>query len=192
MDRLAATKRIAPYSHDARGLGHMRRNLAIAQALSDGPDRAVLLLAGAREAALFPMPAGTDCVALPALGKDGGGGYCPRSLALSYAEVLALRSGMVRSALENFAPNGLIVDKLPLGVGDERKPALEELTERGDTQVVLGMREVLDEPSVVCRECPQAVHQLPGRLRGRGLRGGHARLRSHAPARRRGQARARE
>lgn len=157
MDRLAATKRIATkrialYSHDACGLGHMRRNLAIAQALSDGPHRAVLLLAGAREAALFPMPTGTDCVALPALGKDGGGGYCPRSLALSYAEVLALRSGMVRSALENFAPNVLIVDKLPLGVGDELRPALEELTERGDTQVVLGMREVLDEPSVVCRE----------------------------------------
>lgn len=152
MDRLAATKRIALYSHDACGLGHMRRNLAIAQTLSDGPDRAVLMLAGAREAALFPMPTGTDCVALPALGKDGDGAYRPRSLAVSYEEVLALRSEMARSALETFAPDVLIVDKLPLGVGKELRPSLEKLTERGGTQVVLGMREVLDEPSVVRRE----------------------------------------
>jgi predicted glycosyltransferase len=147
-----SNRRIALYSHDACGLGHMRRNLAVARALTEGPERAVLMLAGAREAALFPMPPGTDCVALPALGKDREGGYRPRSLAVSYEDVLALRSEMARSALETFSPDVLIVDKLPLGVGDELRPALEHLTERGGTRVVLGMREILDEPSVVRRE----------------------------------------
>ncbi len=48
--------RIALYSHDAQGLGHMRRNLAIAGVLAEDGRRDVLIIAGAKEAAIFSTP----------------------------------------------------------------------------------------------------------------------------------------
>jgi predicted glycosyltransferase len=47
---VAEVRRIALYSHDAQGLGHLRRNLAIAEAVSRTPGRAVLLLPVALQA----------------------------------------------------------------------------------------------------------------------------------------------
>ncbi len=63
--------RVALYSHDTMGLGHMRRNLLIAQTLMNCPSPPVILMiAGAREAGALPLPAGVDCLTLPSLGKD--------------------------------------------------------------------------------------------------------------------------
>src|SRR2546422_7780406 len=46
--------RVALYSHDTMGLGHMRRNLLLAQALRHSRLQAVvLMIAGAREASLL-------------------------------------------------------------------------------------------------------------------------------------------
>lgn len=146
---MAEVRRIALYSHDAQGLGHLRRNLAIAEAVSRTPGRAVLLLTGAREAGVFPMPPGTDCLSLPALHKAEGR-YVPRSLGLGLEEVIELRSDMIRAALTRFAPDLLIVDKHPLGVRGEMEPALRALG--GRARVVLGLREVLDDPAAVDRE----------------------------------------
>ena len=149
MPVVRAMQRIALYSHDSQGLGHLRRNLAIAEAFSRTPGRAVLLLTGAREAGVFSMPPGTDCLSLPALHKAEGR-YAPRSLGLELGEVIDLRSDMIRAALTRFAPDLLIVDKHPLGVHGEMEPALRALA--GNARVVLGLREVLDDPAVVARE----------------------------------------
>ena len=55
--------RIALYSHDTMGIGHVRRNLLIAQALAAPPLSAtVLLIAGVREANEFALPPGVDSV----------------------------------------------------------------------------------------------------------------------------------
>src|SRR5437773_610967 len=88
------------------GLGHMRRNLLLAQALRHSRLQAVvLMIAGAREASLLTSTAGVDCVALPSLWKDGGGQYHPRHLAVSLEELLALRGRTAGAALEAFAPD---------------------------------------------------------------------------------------
>ena len=51
--------RIALYSHDTQGLGHIRRNILISRALCRGGESPViLLLSGLREATAFAMPAG--------------------------------------------------------------------------------------------------------------------------------------
>src|SRR3989442_3787690 len=85
--------RVALYSHDTMGLGHMRRNLLLAQALRHSRLQAVvLMIAGAREASLVTTTAGVDCVALPSLWKDGGGQYHPRHLAVPLEELLAFRA----------------------------------------------------------------------------------------------------
>jgi predicted glycosyltransferase len=148
--------RIALYSHDALGLGHLRRNLAIARALAHGGSRSVLLFVGASEAGAFELPPGVDCVSVPALEKRGDGRYGSRSLALGLGDMLELRSKTIETALEAYAPDALIVDKLALGVGGELEPALRMLERDHATRVVLGLRDVLDAPEVVRREWRRA------------------------------------
>jgi len=146
-----SSTRIALYSHDAQGLGHVRRNLAIASALAAGGRRDVLLISGAKEAGVFPTPPGVELLTLPAVGKSLEGVYRPRSFALSLERLLRIRTETMFAALECFEPEVLIVDKHPLGLRGELGAAMEHLCERGDTRLVLGLREVLDEPAVVRR-----------------------------------------
>jgi predicted glycosyltransferase len=141
-------RRIALYSHDAQGLGHMRRNIAIAQALVGAAPSSILLVAGAREAALFPLPEGTDTLTLPALGKDGNGIYRSRSLNLDLDQIVRLRAHSLCAALAAFEPDVLIVDKLPSGIENELSHSFGLLEAMG-TRLVLGLREVLDEPAQV-------------------------------------------
>jgi predicted glycosyltransferase len=152
-----ATPRIALYSHDALGLGHMRRNLAIAEVLGQPGSSPVLLLTGAREVSRFTMPRGIDCVALPAFRKGADRRYRPRSLSIPYADLLELRSQAIRAALDSFAPDVLIVDKLAFGLGAELKRALASLRERGRTRFVLGLRDVLDERATALQEWRHAA-----------------------------------
>lgn len=140
--------RIALYSHDAQGLGHMRRNVTIARALADGDENSILLIAGAREAASFALPDGVDTLALPALCKEADGAYRARSLGIDRDAILRLRTQILRTALREFAPDVLVVDKLPRGVNRELVESFEVLRTTG-TRLVLGMREVLDEPDRV-------------------------------------------
>ena len=53
--------RIALYSHDTMGLGHIRRTSLLARALRRPPLNAhVLLLSGIRESGAYPLPDGID------------------------------------------------------------------------------------------------------------------------------------
>jgi predicted glycosyltransferase len=144
---------IALYSHDTMGIGHMRRNLLIAQALAAAPRGAAsLLIAGAREANAFSLPAGADFLSLPALQKQGNGLYQSRHLGLPLEDLIALRARSIAAALEAFAPDVFIVDKVPRGAVNELDPALESLRKNGRTLCVLGLRDVLDDPTTVRRE----------------------------------------
>src|SRR3989475_12120282 len=145
--------RVAFYSHDTMGLGHMRRNLLLAQALKHSRLQAVvLMIAGAREASLVTTTAGVDCVALPSLWKDGGGQYHPRHLAVPLEELLALRAKTAGAALEAFAPDVLIGDNVPRGALREPDPVLEALRARERTRLVLGLRDRSEERRVG-KEC---------------------------------------
>ncbi len=147
------TPRIALYSHDALGLGHIRRNMAVATALAalrPAPD--LLVFSGAPESAGLARPRRCDVVTLPTVAKDSSGTYAPRHLSGPLADVVAIRSSVLRSALAAFAPDLLIVDKLPRGFGGELEAALAHLAGRCGTRIVLGLRDVLDEPDVVRRE----------------------------------------
>jgi predicted glycosyltransferase len=145
--------RIALYSHDTMGVGHVRRNLLIAQQLAALPCQAdVLMIAGAREAGLFATGSGVDCVTLPALAKDERGNYGSRRFRLSLEETLAVRSQIIAAAVTSFRPHLLIVDKVPRGAGNELDETLRRVGETGETRCVLGLREVLDCPACVGRE----------------------------------------
>jgi predicted glycosyltransferase len=142
--------RVAFYSHDTMGLGHLRRNLLVADALASSPLRPIpLLIAGVREATAFAMPPGTDCLILPALRKSSTGLYEARSLDVSIADIIALRARVIRGALEAFEPDVLIVDNVPRGALRELESALQHLRKAGRTRCVLGLRDVIDEPAAV-------------------------------------------
>jgi predicted glycosyltransferase len=152
--------KVALYSHDTMGLGHMRRNILVAQAFASSELRtAMLLIAGSLEAARFSMPEGVDCLTLPALRKEiEGGQYHSRRLDVSLENLTDIRTRTICAALEAFEPDVLIVDKEPLGANGELKLVLDQLREHGHTSFVLGLRDVLDEPGFVneeirCKSC---------------------------------------
>lgn len=145
--------RIALYSHDTQGLGHLRRNLLIASSLVRmTPRPTILLIGGAREVGAFNIPPGVDCLTVPSLSKSETGGYGVRSLDVSLAELVHMRRTAMLAGLRAFDPDLFIVDKVPLGAQDELEPSLEWLRRRGRAACVLGLREVLDEPGVAKRE----------------------------------------
>ncbi|MEU2199120.1 glycosyltransferase [Isoptericola sp. NPDC019482] len=148
-----ARRRVAFYSHDTQGLGHVRRTSLLARAVVDAdPDVDVLLLSGAREATSLPLPERTEVVTLPRVGKDPDRGYGPRTWSGTLDDVVRVRAGVLDGALAAFRPDVLVVDKVPLGVGGELLPALRRLRAQGGTACVLGLRDVLDTPEVAVRE----------------------------------------
>jgi len=145
--------RIALYSHDTMGLGHLRRNILIATALSKPPINAdSLVISGAREACHFAMSAGVDCVTLPAICKNSEGQYTGKHYHWSYQKTTSLRSKIIAASLDAFAPDIFIVDKVARGIGNELDDSLRMIRSRGTTRCVLGLREILDEPNAVIRQ----------------------------------------
>jgi predicted glycosyltransferase len=143
--------KIAIYSHDAMGLGHMRRNLLISEALGqvDCPPH-VLLIAGAPELGAFTLPSHVDAVMLPPFVKTAGRGYVPRTPFDSTKSLLAMRAGIIRATLDLFLPDVVITDKLPRGLMGELDAAIDDLS--GHTRFVLGLRDILDHPLAVHRD----------------------------------------
>ena len=140
-------RRVALYGHDTCGLGHVRRNLALAQAAAGSAlDPDVLLISGTAEAGRFPRPAGVELMVLPSVHKDGDSGYRPGALRGGLGEVVALRTALLEAALLSWQPDMLVVDKVPQGFAGELVPALAHLRRAGRTHVVLGLRDVLDDP----------------------------------------------
>jgi predicted glycosyltransferase/CheY-like chemotaxis protein len=150
---------VALYSHDTLGLGHLRRNLLIAQALAAPPLEAdVLLLAGVHEAQWFATPPRVDLLTLPALHKNVEGTYWPRRLGVSLSELIRLRATIIRTALAELEPSVLIVDNVPRGAVRELEPALRMLRSSGRTRCVLGLRDIADDPDAVHREWGLAMN----------------------------------
>lgn len=147
---------VAMYSHDSVGLGHARRNRALAYALAadlprlTGEDVHGLLIAGHPTATADSLPEGWDWLVLPGFTRTSEG-YASRRLDVGTERLWHLRSSTAAAALGAIQPDLFIVDRHPFGVDNELLPALEAL--RGArTQCVLGMREVLDAPDKTAAE----------------------------------------
>ncbi len=150
--------KVVLYSHDSQGLGHLRRNLAIAHQLVrdvpaiTGRDVTGLIISGLSPELGFPLPAGFDWVTIPGVAK-GKHGYEPRNLHRPTKELIALRSELLDAALLNFAPDMTIIDRHIFGVWHElRAPLLRLRTMHPESHVVLGLRDILDTPDVAQAE----------------------------------------
>ena len=148
--------RVVLYSHDSVGLGHVRRNLAIAHALSEQLPRhrqiTGLLVTGEATATGFTRPAGWDWVVLPGIRKQDGR-YAPRHLGVGMNKLTSLRSAVTEATLVRFDPHLIIVDRHAYGVDGELVEALDIVrAAKPLCRVVLGLREVLDDPRTAERE----------------------------------------
>jgi predicted glycosyltransferase len=142
--------RIAIYSQDGFGLGHMRRTCSIAWEIYRVHSQAsILTFSDSQLGQFFPISPNHDYLKLPSIAKDGPGNWQATHLRMDFSEILQLRQQLITSALVNYAPDIFLVDHMPHGAMGELLPALEALKNAcAHTQVVLGLRDILDSPEV--------------------------------------------
>ncbi|NJK37266.1 MAG: glycosyltransferase [Oscillatoriales cyanobacterium RM1_1_9] len=149
--------RIIVYSHDAFGLGNIRRMLAICQhLLATIPDLSILVLSGSPAIHSFRIPDRLDYIKLPCFGRDQNGQLGARYLASGVSDTIRLRSNLIKTAVVDFQPDLVMVDKKPYGLLDELKPALDYLRFRSPmTKLVLLLRDILDDPTATIEDWKQ-------------------------------------
>lgn len=143
--------RLALFSHDTLGLGHLHRSMNIARALTaQHPGLSVLLLTGSPAVHRYALPEGVDYIKLPAVKKVAAEEYEARSLGLDGKGVLEMRTNLILRSLQDYAPDVLLVDHAPVGMKGEMRPTLEWLTrQRPGCVKVLGLRDVIDDAEYV-------------------------------------------
>ncbi len=146
------SQRIFFYSHDTVGLGHIRRTQKIANRLA-GNNRSILIACASPVASTFLSEEGIEYLNLPGFTKLMTGEYIPRNLHVPISEFVDLRSSILLSAVMNFKPDVIIVDKEPLGVKQELRPALQYVREvMPETHIICGFRDILDDDKTISKE----------------------------------------
>jgi len=146
--------RVLLYSHDTFGLGHIRRSRTLANAITAAnQNTTALILTGSPVAGRFTFPERVDHIRLPGVTKMTDGSYMSETLGMNIDDTTSLRSGLITSTIQHFSPDLVIVDKEPTGFRGELLPSLKWLKKhRPNTQIVLGLRDVLDDPKLLAVE----------------------------------------
>jgi predicted glycosyltransferase len=109
------------------------------------------MLTGCPVGNVFLLPKGVDFIKVPSLIKVDTGVYAPLGLRIGRKKAKAIRASTILSAVTQFQPHVLLVDHVPAGVYGELLPTLRMLRGLDDPPViVLGLRDIIDEPKVVC------------------------------------------
>jgi len=144
--------RVLIYSHDTFGLGHLRRALTLAHSLVEShKNLSVLILSGSPIIGSFDFRARVDFVRIPGVIKLRNGEYTALNLLIDLEETLSIRASIIKHTAAIFDPDVFIVDKEPSGLRGEVLATLKMLKKRG-TRLVLGLRDVLDEPALLVPE----------------------------------------
>src|SRR5206468_1965394 len=140
------------YSQDSYGLGHLRRATNLANALVRSlANLSVLLVVDSPVAPFFDLHERIDFIKLPTVVKVDAGVFRPGSLLTSYELVRAMRSTVNREVLARLRPDLILVDHMPGGANGELVPALRRIRSLDyPTRVVLGVRDIIDDPAVTC------------------------------------------
>jgi predicted glycosyltransferase len=146
------------FSHDGFGLGHARRNAVIAQeVLALDPTAEVVLVTGiSKRVAWLEDEGNLRVVRVPPLLKDSDGAY--RNGTIPFTEAVARRGTVLVDEIEGDPPDVVIVDRHPFGTAGELRDGLER-ARRSGAALVLGLRDVLDEPTVVAQELASPTWQ---------------------------------
>ncbi|MDP1966234.1 MAG: glycosyltransferase [Reyranella sp.] len=152
MPASSRSKRVLIYSHDSFGLGHVSRCRTIANALVEADESvSVLILSGSPMIGSYEFHSGIDFVRVPGVVKQLSGEYDSANLRVGVEHTMEMRTRIIRDTADIFRPDLFIVDKEPLGLRGEVGPALRLLKDRG-TPLVLGLRDVMDDPAALAQE----------------------------------------
>jgi predicted glycosyltransferase len=140
--------RLMVYSHDAFGLGNIRRMLAICEhLLTEIADLSILLLSGSPMLQGFRLPKRLDYIKLPCLNRGDSGDMAVKYLDLDLEQTVNLRSDLILSAATHYQPDVVLVDKKPYGIQGELTRTLDYLKDAlPQTKLVLLLRDILDAP----------------------------------------------
>ena len=111
----------------------------------------MLIVSGSPIIGSFDFKTRVDFVRVPGIIKLRNGDYVPLGEHASVQETTALRASLITETALKFEPDVFIVDKEPLGLRGELEGTLESLKARG-TRLVLGLRDVMDEPAALAEE----------------------------------------
>jgi predicted glycosyltransferase len=146
------SKRVLLYSHDSFGLGHVSRCRTIANALvAADPNVSVLIVSGSPVIGSYEFRSGIDFVRIPGVVKQIDGDYDSANLRVGVEHTMEMRTRIIRDTADIYRPDLFIVDKEPTGFRGEIVPALERLQQHG-CRLVLGIRDVMDEPALLATE----------------------------------------
>jgi predicted glycosyltransferase len=115
----------------------------------------VIIVSGSSVISSFQFGDGVDYVRIPGVEKQTDGRYGPHHLNLDLNDTIRLRTDIIKQVVLSFDPDVVIVDKEPIGLRGELVPALDILRRRG-ARIVLGLRDVLDEPVKLHEEWRQS------------------------------------
>lgn len=137
-------------SHDGFGLGHVRRSVHIGQALlAREPESSVTIVTGVAVEPAWLDGQRIDIRRVPPLVKDATGSY--RNDDLTFDEAIGSRAAMFDAVVSEVRPDLILVDRHPFGTAGELRPGIERARDAGAT-VVLGLRDILDEPDRIHEE----------------------------------------
>ncbi len=141
--------RILFYSHDAYGMGNIRRTLAMCERLTQTiPNLSILILTGSPVIHALRIPEKVDYIKLPCITRNKRETFVSKYWDMNLKEMMNFRSELILSSIKSFQPNIMIVDKKPLGIKRELFDALKFLKNfLPNTRIILGLRDILDEPA---------------------------------------------
>jgi predicted glycosyltransferase len=111
----------------------------------------VLILSGSPIIGSFDFRSRVDFVRIPGVIKLRDGQYTSLNLPMDIEETLKIRAEIIQHTAKVFDPDIFIVDKEPLGLRGEALETMKML-KAGGTRLVLGLRDVMDEPSALAPE----------------------------------------
>src|SRR3712207_75399 len=143
-------QRLLIYSQDGLGLGHLRRTHTIAsEVVHSDPGCSVLVVSDSPAVPFFERIPGVDYLKLPSIVKVDRGLWRSRGLRLALDDVVRLRTGLIDRVFGDFEPDAVLIDHMPTGALGELKPLLDRASRRGGPRLLLGLRDVLDDPAVI-------------------------------------------
>lgn len=145
--------KVCLYSHDTFGLGHLRRNLAIADRLLSHQGKfSVWLITGSPVIRQWRLPAGLQVQPLPPVVKTGAERYASRKAGEVFGMVKGYREALILKLVMSQRPDVFLVDHAPAGMHGELLATLALIRrELPNSRTILGLRDILDSPQVVRR-----------------------------------------
>jgi predicted glycosyltransferase len=140
------------FCNEMFGMGHLRRSLALAAALTEREsDATALVVTGAPAYGVPELPPRVDILKLPGAPIDAHSSWngttvgAGSGLALAVDHIWAIRSEICLAAVRALAPDVVVVDYKPLGRGGDLLAALTWCRNEGDGLIVLGLRDFDDD-----------------------------------------------